>query len=91
MKPRPGLGDTDDVLYALRTTQDHIDAIESARDVRTLDEWAKKQRGEGQVTVYDSQGLHWCCGLHADGFSRGFTAETPEAARHAAAEWVRSL
>jgi hypothetical protein len=54
-------------------------------DVRTLDEWA------------GIDGAHWSSGdggavvLHfADGRKRAFTGPTPDAARHAAAEWVRT-
>lgn len=62
-------------------------------DVRTLDEWAAADDERYVVTGPQYFGKSWYCTLwHVENKREAgpFQADTPDAARHAAAEWVRS-
>lgn len=74
------------VTEALR----HLKAdAQALADVRTLDEWAKANGARWSCTPWND-GWAVCIrrGPHAD-LSPHHAGPTPDAARHAAAEWVR--
>jgi hypothetical protein len=61
-------------------------------DVRTLDDWARKQRGHGHETMQIAGGLFLTRLLDAFSLSpttEGFEGATPDEARAKAAAWVR--
>lgn len=61
-------------------------------DVRTLDEWAAQDPENPFATTRGEvdEPMRWCCWREGPPNERCyFYAPTPDAARHAAAEWVR--
>jgi hypothetical protein len=73
-----------------RKMQDDAQALD---DVRTLDEWADKQIGAKHWSGPSVSKEAAACTLVSNfgKSSNSFQADTPDAARHAAAEWVRAL
>lgn len=81
----------DGLSSLLETARAYHRLEQELADVRTLDEWRASLPGlDWHMT--GSDGWSWCRLYWGDDLAgrRGFDGPTPDAARHAAAEWVRS-